>query len=241
MLIADARVVVHKYRELYGADSVFIPYGANIVRDESTAALDKWGLEPRKYVLFVGRLVPENAADCLVDAFSGVETDMKLVIVGDAPYSDEYKRRLRDAADERVVFTGYAFGSDYAQLSSHAYLFVQPSAVDGTRPATLDQLGYGNCVLVRNTAVNMETINDCGCSFDKDRLPASLADKLQELIASPETVEECRSRAISRITHYYNWDWVADAYEHLFSSLVAGQALVSYDDYLADSGKLPRG
>ena len=85
------------------------------------------------------------------------------MIIGDAPHAEKYKRYLHEIADDRVVFTGYAFGSDYNQLSSHAYVYVQPSGVDGTRPALLDQMGFGNCVLVRNSTVNMEVIGGCGC------------------------------------------------------------------------------
>ena len=39
---------------------------------------------------------------------------------------------------KNVIFTGYLFGDGYASLSSHCYLFVLPSGVDGTRPVLLD-------------------------------------------------------------------------------------------------------
>jgi len=162
VLIADAQAVRQRYREEYGAESVFVPYGANVCRDERTAALEKWGLKSREYILYVGRLVPENAIHVLLDAYKRVRTDMRLVIVGDAPYAEAYKARLRGLSDDRVVFTGYAFGDDYAQLSSHAFLYVQPSAIEGTRPALLDQMGFGNCVLVRAGKANTEVIADLG-------------------------------------------------------------------------------
>ena len=109
----------------------------------------------------MGRFVPENAIDLLVRSFKKVKTSKKLVIVGDAPYADSFKKMLYALAsdDERIIFTGYAFGEVYAQLSSHAYLYVQPAGIDGTRPALLDQMGFGNCVLVRNSTVNMEVIS----------------------------------------------------------------------------------
>lgn len=240
VIISDARVIQDRYRALYGAESIFVPYGANTLRDEGRETLDKWGLQPDQYVLYVGRLVPENAIDLLINAFKAVKTDKKLVIVGDAPYADEYKQYLIDISDERVVFTGYAFLSDYAQLSSHAYLYVQPSGVDGTRPALLDQMGFGNCVLVRNSKVNMEVIADCGCFFDRNRKLESLTEKLQELIDSPDTVTYYRNNVISRIERYYNWSWITEFYEDLFLRMVRNEALISYDEYLqgkCDLGK----
>ena len=152
--------------------------------------------------------------------------------MGDAPYIDEYKRSLYEIADERVIFTGYAFEADYAELSSHAYLYVQPSGVNGTRPALLDQMGFGNCVLVRNSTVNMEVIGDCGCFFDKDRKLDSLSEKMQELIDFPEKVECYRGKVRSRIEQYYNWGWITDFYEDLFMRMLRNEILISYDEYL---------
>lgn len=232
VIISDARGIQDRYRTLYGAESIFVPYGANIMRDEGLEALNKWGLQPDQYILYVGRFVPENAIDLLINAFKAVKTDKKLVVVGDAPHADEYKRHLIDIGDERVVFTGYAFLSDYAQLSTHTYLYVQPSGVDGTRPALLDQMGFGNCVLVRNSKVNMEVIADCGCFFDRNKKLESLAEKLQELINAPETVTYHRNKVRSRIERYYNWNWITEFYEDLFSRMVRNDTLISYDEYL---------
>jgi glycosyltransferase involved in cell wall biosynthesis len=232
VIISDARSIQEKYRKLYGAQTVFVPYGANIMRDESQAALAKWGLQPEQYILYVGRFVPENGIDILIKAFQRVKSEKRLVIVGDATYSDDYKRHLHEIADKRVVFTGYAFGDDYAQLSSHAYFYVQPSGVNGTRPALLDQLGFGNCVLVRNCDANMEVIGNCGCSFDGNRLVEDLAEKVQELVDCPDKVAYFRSVARSRIQEFYNWEWITDFYVDMFTRMMNDERLISYDEFL---------
>ncbi|MCX5814649.1 MAG: glycosyltransferase [Proteobacteria bacterium] len=232
VIVSDARGIQERYKKLYNSDTVFVPYGANIIRDEGLAALKKWRLQADQYILYVGRFVPENAIDLLINAFKIVKTDKKLVIVGDATYADEYKRHLYEIANDRVVFTGYAFGADYAQLSSHAYLYVQPSGVDGTRPALLDQMGFGNCVLVRNSMVNMEVIGDCGCFFERDRPLENLVEKLQCLINSPEVVQIFRDKVRTRIQNYYNWEWITDFYEDLFKRIILNEHFVSYDDFL---------
>lgn len=234
VIIADARGIEARYCEKYGTSTVFVPYGANVVRDEGTAALDKWGLRSRGYLFYVGRFVPENAIDVLIEAFRGLKTDLKLVIVGDAPYADDYKARLRALAgdDGRIVFTGYAFGTDYAQLSSHAQLYVQPSGIDGTRPALLDQMGFGNCVVVRDTKVNLEVIADAGARFDRTRPVEGLRETLGALLADPARVEALRPLARRRIETYYNWEWVADFHEDLFQRLIDRKPAQSYDDFL---------
>jgi len=233
-IISDARVIQRRYHEVYDTETVFVPYGANLLRQETTVALAQWGLIPRKYILYVGRFVPENAIDLLIRAFKGVSTDMNLVLIGDAPHSEDYKKELFTAAasDPRVVFTGYAFEQVYAQLSSHAYLYVQPSAINGTRPALLDQLGFGNCALVRDAQVNIEVIGNCGARFSNEYPEVCLRDRLQELIDDPVKVDQFRQMAATRITDYYNWEWITDFYENLFTRMIAGRPVISYDEFL---------
>ena len=61
--LTDSRVVQQFYRDTYHADSPYIAYGAELPIRPAGAQLAQWGLEARRYVLFVGRLVPENCAD----------------------------------------------------------------------------------------------------------------------------------------------------------------------------------
>jgi glycosyltransferase involved in cell wall biosynthesis len=232
VIISDARGIQERYKRLYGFKTIYVPYGANTIRDDGLETLDKWGLKPDEYILYVGRLVPENAIHLLIQAFKRVDTDKRLVIVGDAPFVDAYRRQLRDIADKRIIFTGYAFGKDYAQLSSHCYLYVQPSGIDGTRPALLDQMGFSNCVLVRNSRVNMEVIGDFGSSFEMNRGVEGLAEQLQNLVNCPQTVADYRKRAAMRVEQYYNWEWVADFYEELFQRILQSQEMISYDEFL---------
>ncbi|MGE4489122.1 MAG: glycosyltransferase [Kiritimatiellales bacterium] len=235
ILIADAKGVQARYRKKYQTETVFVPYGANIRKDDRTDTLKKWNVQPREYFLYVGRFVPENAIDLLIRAFKNVRTDKKLVIIGDAPYTGDYKAEIQKLAaeDSRVVLTGYAFGNDYAQLSSSAYVYVQPSGVDGTRPALLDQMGFSNCVLVRNSAVNMEVIGDCGCFFDRESMEVSLTEVMQDLTEHPDRVNSYRAKVASRIENYYNWEWVTSFYEDLFRRLVERSPTQSYDEFTA--------
>jgi glycosyltransferase involved in cell wall biosynthesis len=234
VVVADAKGILERYRKLYDHETIFVPYGANIHKDQGVESLDKWGLEPNEYIYYVGRFVPENSIDLLIRAFKKLETSKKLVIVGDAPYAGEFKKSLHALAsdDERIIFTGYAFGQDYRQLSTHAYAYVQPAGIDGTRPALLDQMGFGNCVLVRNSTVNMEVIGDCGCFFDKERLEESLTEVLKDLVDHPEKVEAFRSKVTSRIENYYNWEWVTSFYEDLFKRMCSGHDHIQYDAYV---------
>ena len=49
---------------------------------------------------------PENHACSVREAFEQVDTPMKLALIGDAPYAQEYIRRVRDTKDPRIVMPG---------------------------------------------------------------------------------------------------------------------------------------
>ena len=85
VIISDARGIQERYKYLYRVDTIFVPYGANIQRDEGLEAIQKWGLQPDEYILYVGRFVPENAIDLLIKAFKQVNTEKKAGYRGGCP------------------------------------------------------------------------------------------------------------------------------------------------------------
>jgi glycosyltransferase involved in cell wall biosynthesis len=220
-VIADSQVIQRYYRERFNADSVFIPYGAEMAEVPGSKWLEQFGLKPREYILFVGRLVPENCAHVLIEAYNGVKTDKKLVIVGDASYSDAYIEKLRAAASPNVTFTGYLFGEGYRQLSHNAYLSAVPTIVGGTHPVIVEELAAGNCVVVSDHPPNLETIGDAGISFRAAAGAGDLRSKLQMLVDDPELVASYREKAKQRAREKYDWDAITDQYESLCRSLLA--------------------
>src|SRR5262245_9810199 len=139
-IVTDSRRVQEYYRARHAADSTSLAYGADPVSVAPASHLARLGLRPREYVLFVGRLVPENCAHHLVEAWRDIRTDLRCVIVGDAPYAEAYIQSLRATTDPRVVFTGYLFGEGYRELLSNALAFVESSEVGGTHPALLEAM-----------------------------------------------------------------------------------------------------
>ena len=221
--LTDSRAVQQYYQDTMGVRPHYIPYGSNVERVPPGETLARYGLDPRRYVLFVGRLVPENGAHHIVDAFRSSNTDLKLAIVGDAPYAEAYIDSLKDRAsgDPRIVFTGYVFGKGYQELGSNAYLFVESSGVGGTHPALIEAMAFGNCVIVNGTTENLETIADAGFAYDGREGGAALRPVLQALLDDPDTTAAYRTRALQRAKAVYDWDSVTEQYEDLFFHVLA--------------------
>jgi glycosyltransferase involved in cell wall biosynthesis len=217
-IVVDNLVVSRYYHDKFNVQPDYVPYGAEVRRSDRTEALEHYGLEKDGYLLFVGRLKPEKGVHKLIQAFDGLKTDKMLAIVGDDPFSKEYIIALKSAKNDKVKFLGYVYGEHYRQLCSHAYLYATASEVEGTSPALVAAMGYGNCVVVNAIPENLETIGDAGVSFCKNDV-ADLRRRLQELIDHPGLVREYRIKAQKRVAEHYNWDAVTDQLEKLYGSL----------------------
>ena len=121
------------------------------------------GLEPGRYVLTVGRLVPEKRQLDLLRAFSDAALDgWKLVIVGRIDHKNKYADLLASEAGvrENVVMAGFQGGESLRQLYAHAGLFVLPSSHEGLPIVLLEALSYGLPVLVSDIPSNLEVVGD---------------------------------------------------------------------------------
>jgi glycosyltransferase involved in cell wall biosynthesis len=215
-VVTDPRAIQDYYQRRYGKRTTFIPYGAETGKVESTAALAELGLEPGRYFLYVSRMEPENRALEVRQAFERVRTDMKLALIGDAPYARDYIRQVRDSQDPRIVIPGAIYGRRYHELDSHCFAYIHATEVGGTHPALIEAMGRGALVLYRDTAENGEVAGDAGIPFVED-----LSEKIEQALAMSDADRETlRRRARERVERHYCWDAVTTAYENLFQSIM---------------------
>jgi glycosyltransferase involved in cell wall biosynthesis len=233
-LVSDSRDVQRYYTEVYGADSSLITYGIREIPVTGREWLDRFALHSNEYVLFVGRLVPENNIHHLIRAFEQTSTDKKLVIVGDDPWEKDYLHSIKSTSDPRVIFTGGVYGQGYAQLQKNAYIFVLPDEVGGTHPALVEAMGFGNCVLVNDTASNIEVVADAGFSYKGKEGPRDLARQLQMLLDNPSLVADFRLKAERRAQANYRWETVVRDHLALYAQILGVREEVQFSE-AADS------
>lgn len=222
-IVTDAQVIQDYYLARHNASSTMIAYGSEVERRPDRETVRKWRVEPNRYVLYVSRLEPENNAHLVIEAFKKVRTAFRLLIVGDAPYAEQYIDSLKARArgDKRIVFTGFVFGQDYRALQQNAYCYVHATEVGGTHPALLEAMGYGNCVLTLATPENIEVVGEAGVPYIDE---FDLTEKLQRVLRDGSLVQAYRNRAQQRVQTHYDWDGVVDQYEQLFLRM-SGQAI----------------
>ncbi|MBD3160798.1 MAG: glycosyltransferase [Candidatus Eisenbacteria bacterium] len=218
----DRTIVVSKalqkhFREEFGAETFEIPNGTNPPVHRPPNKIRKFGLDRHRYVLFVGRLVPEKGCHILLEAFRKVDTDARLVMAGGSSFSDGYidtLHRLRDG-DERIHMLGYVYGDMLDELWSNAYLVVQPSFLEGFSISLVEAMSHGKCVLASDIPENLEVVEDCAATF-KTQDAADLQDKLQMLLDDPIEVDRIARRCRSLAQERFSWPRIVEATEAVY-------------------------
>jgi len=209
------------FKNKFGKDVLYIPNGVSPVEQRAPNWLLEQGIVPDRYIFFAARLVEEKGVHFLIEAFRKIDTDMQLVIAGDAAHAESYKAQLRDLAgdDPRIRFLGFVTGAPMEELFSNAYLFCLPSTLEGLPIALLEAMNYGNCCLSSDIPENLEAVEGYGYTFC-NRNPEDLRRVLAELIANPGMVTLKRDAAREHVRRNYCWDRVTDQLEELYTSLV---------------------
>ena len=192
-------------KQRLGCDIECVPNGVlPVSRRPMDGAAARFGLVPGGYVTFVGRLTKNKNVHHLIEAFRGIGTSKKLVIVGGDTADPAYVHYLRSlaAGDDRIIFTGLVIGETLAELCSNAGLFCLPTAHEGMSVALLEALAYGVPVLVSDIPANLEVIEGtgerCGLVFEVGSVQC-LREKLSAALASPASLEPFRLRGPSLV------------------------------------------
>ena len=223
-LVTDADAMRDYYLTRFGRDSTVIAYGADVevsVRPERLAPL---GVRPRDYYLIVSRLVPENTLEAMLAGFRQTRTTRPLLVVGGANYRDDFHARLARLADgdARIRLLGPVHDQELLrELWCNCYAYLHGHSVGGTNPALLRAMGYGACVLARDTVFNREVLAGGGRYFAPDA--AAVAALVDHIDGAAAEVETLRRAGPDRVRQRYTWDGVTGAYERLFFSLAAAR------------------
>jgi glycosyltransferase involved in cell wall biosynthesis len=215
LAVTDSEEVAKSYERRYGRRIEAIPYGAELPDPGGTAWCERLGVEPGRFVLFVGRLVPENNAHLLVEAHRHLDRDWPLVVVGDAPYAERYIADLKAAAGPDVRFPGYVFGDGYRELVHRCGVMCVPTEVGGTHPVIVEGMAAGACLVVSDRPPTVETVGDTAATFALAGGTGALTGTLRALIDDPERRETLGAAAADRAADRYSWETCADRYLEL--------------------------
>lgn len=165
-----------------------------ILEDTIFRTLSRFKLKYKKYILFVGAIEPKKNIGRLIDAFSGLDTDMQLIIVGkkgwlweseigkiQAIFGENFSRKVR--------LLEYLPKQDLIYLYKGAFCFVFPSLYEGFGLPPLEAMNLGCPVITSNISSLPEVCGDAALYIDPYSSD-SIRNALEKLINDSQLQEK---------------------------------------------------
>ncbi|MEM7131336.1 MAG: glycosyltransferase family 4 protein [Chloroflexota bacterium] len=238
-----SKPLAEHYQEMTHRQVHYIPNGVNSVEKIDIAAakaiLEEIGLQEENYIFFAaGRIIGTKGCHFLLEAMQQIDTDVKVLVVGDASHMPEYKQHLEALADDRVHFV--PFIADKATLMGLLRLcrfFVFPSTVEAMSMMLLEAAEVGAPVLCSDIAENTNVLPQQARFFhsaDVDDLRRQILWALE----NPQKMEQLARDAKAHVDVEYRWDEIVRQYQALYARLT-NQAVFLGDKIMQETINLP--
>ncbi len=216
--IVVSKTLADYTQEAWHARATYIPNGVTPRRVSlDPALLDPFTLQPYGYALMVSRLVQHKGAHTLIAAWQKARDldptlmkNMKLAIVGDSAFTDDYVAQLRaqTITDPSIVMTGYQTGESLQALFMGASFVVHPSQSEGLPIAVLEAMSYGKAVIGSDIPENMELLSESGVPVPVGDTNA-LAHAILDLVRDPMQASALGRLSREIVESDYHWDDIA--------------------------------
>ena len=231
---ADRLVVVSEalqdyFFQTYGKKSIYIENApvAYADSDDEFSYGQALGLESQRYLVFLGRLVPEKRVDLLLEAFQSLQQQSlshgwKLALIGDKSDTNQFSAKLLQLANNspNIIFTGELQGRYLAEVVRGAGLFVLPSDLEGLPLALLEAMQEGIPVVVSDLPVHRQMLGtDRGLTFETGNL-IDLQDRLAWAIEHMPHMENMAQQAQQYVRSHHNWDNITQKYLGVYNSML---------------------
>lgn len=181
------------------------------------------GLARGRYIVFLGRLVPEKRPDLLMEAFHRLgETDWKLAIVGGESGTQSYQEKLLALASDRpnLLFAGELRGARLSEIVRGAGLFVLPSDLEGLPLSLLEAMREGIPAIASDIPPHRELLGQGrGLLFEAGSV-AACSEALSAAMANPEAMAAMAARAATYVSIQHSWDRIASENMSLYHRLL---------------------
>lgn len=217
-LISDNIGIQQYYREKFGRETFYLPYGADEVEHFDEGVLGKFKVSRNEFFILVARFEPENNIDMVLDGFVASGSKRKFLVVGD--HQTGYGRYLRKKyPSPQIQFTGGVYiKPELDSLRHFSLAYFHGHSVGGTNPSLLEAMASGAFIVSHDNPFNRNVLFDSAVYFrTRDDVKGVIAE-LEDL--RNRNGERFVEENLKRIREHYNWDTVVNQHESLFAQLV---------------------
>ena len=224
-----ANHVSDKIKSHYDVNAEVIGSGIDSPKRRSPNIIkEKYGLQGRDYILFLGRIDPIKRIDWIVDVAAAQGNGAMYVIAGGTQNkeTEKYYAGLKGQAERngtRVIFTGPVEGEEKFELLSNCRIFVAPSQDEGLPIALLEAMSYGCVCVASGIPAHREVIaNEISGYLFKSNDKDHFSEMLMNVQRQPlRHLAKVAARAKQHVDEKYNWDKAAERFEKIYSDLIA--------------------
>lgn len=225
---ADERTQIIRYCGATSSQVEVIPCGVDLRR---FVGRDKWearvqlGLKPDQPVLlFVGRLDPFKGPDVFLQTAAMMQRKAQLLVVGGNAAGDPEIEKLRQLANDlkigrRTSFLGARPQEELPLLYSAADVTVMPSYHESFGLAAVESLACGTPVVATRAGGLMMVVRHGENGYLVPRCPGFFAERLDNLLGSPELLEDMRQAARPSVLAY-SWQGVAERMSEVYEDVL---------------------
>ncbi|MFI3236457.1 MAG: DUF1972 domain-containing protein [Lachnospiraceae bacterium] len=248
LIICDSKNIESYIKETYqkyNPSTTYISYGAEITKSQlsdTDEKLTKWysdrDLEIQDYYLVVGRFVPENNYEIMINEFMKSTSTKKFVLITNVneDFLKVLQERTQYQADARIVFAGTVYDDELLQkIREHAYGYIHGHEVGGTNPSLLESLSCTRLNLLLDVGFNREVAEDAALYWGKASF--DLAKTIEKAdCMSKESIDTYAQKAKARIAKAYSWEFIVQEYETLFIKQVATMKILLINKFFYIKG-----
>lgn len=165
--------------------------------------LKKFGIEERRYLLYVGNLYPHKNIMKAVAALkhvneSGLNIKFLIVSKKDKFFVSLEKYLKGNAISKQVIFTGFVDDSELEVLYANSLAFIYPSLSEGFGLQGLEALSAGTQLICSDIEVFREIYGDYATYFDPQNL-YSIARVIKHISSNTKRLN------IQKLYEKYSW------------------------------------
>jgi glycosyltransferase involved in cell wall biosynthesis len=180
----------------------------------------KLGLARDEFVMFAcGRLDPTKGLHHVIQAYSAIETDAKLLAVGDFSHDARYAASVEAAArgDRRIALHKTLLPREELLAAvARCAVFVFPSEVEGMSMMLLEAISCGATVVCSDIPENLELVGSDYPFLFRNKRPEALREALERAmkLRDKRATDRLRESVLAR----FSWERAARSYAELYNA-----------------------
>ncbi|MFZ4522019.1 MAG: DUF1972 domain-containing protein [Bacteroidales bacterium] len=216
LLVADSPHIKEYFQTTHGMDSLFIPYGAEVLQKPDPDSLHGFKVEPGSYYLAISRIQSDNNTEIIIKGYIESGSTKPMLLIGST--NNSYCKYLQSAyPSSNIRFLGGIYDVNILnQLRHYCSMYFHGHSSGGTNPSLLEAMASGALICANENQFNRKILGDDAFYFRNEH-------DIAKLIWSEPIKDDYTSFFVNneeKINTGYQWDNITDLYIEAFKSVL---------------------